>query len=124
MRLPLVAKRGMDERLREAEHVAKSLVTMSSGLIALSSQRLNTVSDRLGEKAKSILKEKSREVGFFEQLLREASPEVQLKRGYAIAKNASGHSVIASASQLRKEKKFRLQFADGEVGGKITEDKS
>ena len=97
---------------------------MSSGLLALADQRLSTVSDRLGEKAKSILKEKDREVGFFEQLLREASPEVQLKRGYAIAKNASGETVIASAAQLREEKKFRLQFADGEVDGKIIEDES
>ncbi len=47
------------------------------------------------------------------------NPETVLKRGYAIVR--SGTQVIRSARQLKKGEALRIQFADGNARGNITE---
>lgn len=75
---------------------------------------IDVLSDKLSRQmAFKIASEKSR-LESLKSRINSLNPEGVLKRGYAIASEASGR-VIASAQQAREAGRFILKFADGEV---------
>ena len=87
-------------------------------MVQLNQERINGFKN-LSPRAIHYLESKERSLASLSAHVSDASPEVQMKRGYSIVKGPGGF--IKSTSQLKVNDKLGVEFIDGEAKVQILE---
>jgi exodeoxyribonuclease VII large subunit len=119
MRLESLSARTLE---RGSEGLARTIDRtrlLARSLLETSAERVETLSRRLPQRAKEILAGREREFQVLCAHVQDASPEVQLKRGYAIARVNDRY--ITSVAGARPGDLMEVEFIDGELSVTVKE---
>lgn len=121
------AVNALKQNLRQAESRLDSaarrlVVTDLRAPLAVKATHLENLEQRIGRALQRILENQRHRLALTSGKLDVLSPLSVLGRGYALAKDESGH-LISRAAELKQEQTLRLLFEDGEVRCRVTEAK-
>jgi exodeoxyribonuclease VII large subunit len=103
--------------IRERDKItykALQLSNICSKILAQEKEKLSRNALGLKRGAPKILDYQKQILKLLEERTKAANPEIQLKKGYTITKNASG-KILRSAKEAAKGSLLKTMFADGEI---------